>query len=1640
MNCQGFMVSLFSLLLALLNFGGFVAANGAGYPTKNKEKLAPTEVTAGTRSDSWAPGETTRYGRAALYSSRLKGAFAPEASPTPPSVMFLENAEEIVSGETKTGNIASAGQIDSYWFLANAGDTVTILIGEERDHPVNYFAPQVQLVGPGGGVATASAWGTSSARIRLKKVAQSGRYFILCDNHGGTETHGYGVYGVSLLKNPGTATFAIQSGETKKRSITSAGQMDVYSFIATAGDAVTILMGKESDDPSNYFAPQVELHAPDGSIVKALSGDGFACIPGEKLSQAGTYFVVCRNREGTGTNGYGDYGVSLLKNPGTASFPIQSGETKKGSITSAGQMDSYIFTANAGDTVTILMGEEGDDPLNYFAPQVELHAPDGSVVEALSGDASASIQGQKVNQTGTYFIVCRDREGTATNGYGSYGVSLLKNPGTASFSIQPRETKRGNIASAGQMDVYSFTANAGDTVNILMEEEGADPLNYFAPHVELRAPDGSVVKALSGDTSASIQGQKVNQTGTCFIVCRDRKGAGTLSHGAYRVSLMVVPGDPGPDLHLAINHTGTFTAGTNARYTLAVTNRSTAATTGRIRLADTLPAGLTFVSGGGGLDWSCSASGQVATCARTNPLPGGESSNIFLEIEVDGSAVPRVINTATVATEGDTNSGNDTAADTAIVEGSWAGTASKVLLLRRAAADATTDYFNTLLTSNGIAYTEASPGNQLALALSENPVIIAAFSAEPTEFKSYVSLIIEALARGSWMIAEAYGKYIPHYAGIGSAKTTTWSPVVLDKWAFIKGLGSSPLFQNLPAWDPAELPDRPQQYLYSVEKAGSKTRIDYTHPATGLSLAEYLGMNITYGWTGQATDSHYCNDWGGCTAERSVRQASTSLVHYGKGKFMMLMSDPVAAGAFQYGKAAGLIYQNFIRQGLGTMPCVRVLVVGQPQSPTIGSGHAVTLSVAAIGTAPLFYQWYKGQSGYASNPIAGATSSAYTTSPLYETATYWVQVGNSCSSVQSSTSTVSVAGIPAAPSNLRATTVSCNQVDLSWSDNSADERGFRIERKIGSSGTWSEIVRVAANTPSYKDTRLSSGTDYHYRLQALNEVGFSPYSNEAMATSTTNVPPSITSQPQSQSVVSGQTATLSVTATGTTPLSYQWYRGNKGDTANPIYGATSSTYATPALTTSTSFWVRVSNPCASVDSNTATITAVPCVAPSITAQPQSLTIQSGQTATLSVTAAGITPLSYQWYRGNKGDTSNPISGATSSTYTTPALTATTTYWVRVSNDCGSIDSATATVTVQPAPDLKITKSHSGNFTVGSSGAYTLTVTNVGTAATTGTITVSDTLPAGLSYVSAAGANWSCSASGQNVTCTRTTSLAAGATAAITLTVGVLSTAYPTVTNTVTVTTSGDANSGNNTYSDATTVVLPALPAVTVSGLGTTVTPASQQSVTVRLASGYPLPVSGQLQLTFTPEVGILADDPAILFATGGRTVDFTIAANSTQALFSNNQTSVGAQTGTVAGTISIKSTLRYLTTDLTPSPAPGCSGKVDKVPPAITNISASRTGSGFRVVIVGHSTPRQMTGATFRFTATSDVDLRTQSIPVDLSQAFSTWYQRSDSAQYGSLFSLTIDFTVEGPANAIIAVSATLTNAQGIGTEKSVSF
>jgi hypothetical protein len=229
------------------------------------------------------------------------------------------------------------------------------------------------------------------------------------------------------------------------------------------------------------------------------------------------------------------------------------------------------------------------------------------------------------------------------------------------------------------------------------------------------------------------------------------------------------------------------------------------------------------------------------------------------------------------------------------------------------------------------------------------------------------------------------------------------------------------------------------------------------------------------------------------------------------------------------------------------------------------------------------------------------------------------------------------------------------------------EIGHAIGFRHSDQGTPNTFNAIMASTIS-----VSIGTLQQYDRDAVATV----YGNGPSC-----VAPTSATISGGGAVVAGQSATLTAFVNGGNgTFTYNWFEGTPNDTSKPR-GTNSNTFVTPAVTGPVSYWVHISNTCGSVTAQTTvTVQAPNCTPPSIINQPVPQTVNSGATASLSVGAAGSQPLFYQWYEGTTtSDTSKPA--GTNSTFNTPVLTKATSYFVKVSNDCGSIFSNVVTINI-----------------------------------------------------------------------------------------------------------------------------------------------------------------------------------------------------------------------------------------------------------------------------------------------------------------------------------------------------------------------
>ena len=367
-----------------------------------------------------------------------------------------------------------------------------------------------------------------------------------------------------------------------------------------------------------------------------------------------------------------------------------------------------------------------------------------------------------------------------------------------------------------------------------------------------------------------------------------------------------------------------------------------------------------------------------------------------------------------------------------------------------------------------------------------------------------------------------------------------------------------------------------------------------------------------------------------------------------------------------YGSATSNTAEVTVSAPVGVAPSI----TQHPVATTITSGQAATLSVTATGTDPLTYAWYR-----ASDEATVGTAATISISPT-STESYFCTVNNGYGSAVSNTAEVTVsAAAGVAPS--------ITQQPSSVSIIAGESTTLNVIATGDAPLTYqwykNGLVVQGANLSNLQLTSVQLSEDgSSYTVSVSNAFGTVTSSSAILSVGEQTFAASITQHPSNVTVVSGSSATFSVVASGTAPLTYQWYKNSAA-----IAGATSSSYAETAVNNAT-YYVIVDNAYGdAVTSTSATLTVG--IIPSITQQPSSATVISGQSVTLSVTADGTDPLSYTWYEGNT------LAGIGNSISVSP--TTASTYYCTVSNVYGSVNSNTANITVVEAPVIVIPPSN-----------------------------------------------------------------------------------------------------------------------------------------------------------------------------------------------------------------------------------------------------------------------------------------------------------------------------------------------------------
>jgi len=394
----------------------------------------------------------------------------------------------------------------------------------------------------------------------------------------------------------------LTNGVTYCGRISSASEVDEWTFTAAAGDHIAIHIGEITDD--NDFWPWIRLQSPTDSNVANAAGPEAAAIDVAAPVTA-TYKVLVASAD-AGFDGTGFYRLTVTHSPGPVGVgpvdeggALTNGAMHTGRI-SRGDLDTWSFTANAGERISVHVGQTSET--DEFRPWIRLWSPTGIDIASGSGDDAQALYGLTAPATGTYLVLVASFD-SGLDGEGTYrltmvhtGAPVTVSPGDEGGPLTNGGMHTGEIVQ-GDLDVWTFTATAGDRIGVHIGQIAETDL--FRPWIRLWSPAGAELGSEAGDDAAAIFFGNIiaPTTGTYMVLVASFDFPTFDGEGTYRLTMAHTPGpitvsagDQGGPMSNGAMYTGeivqgdldvwTFTANAGERITVHV---------GKISETDTFP-------------------------------------------------------------------------------------------------------------------------------------------------------------------------------------------------------------------------------------------------------------------------------------------------------------------------------------------------------------------------------------------------------------------------------------------------------------------------------------------------------------------------------------------------------------------------------------------------------------------------------------------------------------------------------------------------------------------------------------------------------------------------------------------------------------------------------------------------------------------------------------------------------------------------------------------------------------------------------------------------------------------------------------------------------------------------------------------
>ncbi len=297
------------------------------------------------------------------------------------------------------------GDLDSYTFVAAVGEGIQLRL---VDVNATTFYARTRIYGPTGALVS-DDWGPDVALTSFAAPA-SGTYTVVVADYYGPGT---GNYEVHFTRAPGAdEEGALVNGGLRSGALTK-GDLDSYTFVANVGERLHLRLADV--DGTSYYT-RLWLYGPTGALVTNAWGPEVADLD-VNAPASGTYTVVVADYYGTGT---GNYELHFVRIGANEHGELVNGGVREETLT-RGDLDSYTFTGNVGDSVQLRMTDTTGAALY---PRIFLIGPTGALVTSAWGPDVATLNAT-LAASGTFTVVATDYYGT---GVGTYTFSYTKTP------------------------------------------------------------------------------------------------------------------------------------------------------------------------------------------------------------------------------------------------------------------------------------------------------------------------------------------------------------------------------------------------------------------------------------------------------------------------------------------------------------------------------------------------------------------------------------------------------------------------------------------------------------------------------------------------------------------------------------------------------------------------------------------------------------------------------------------------------------------------------------------------------------------------------------------------------------------------------------------------------------------------------------------------------------------------------------------------------------------------------------------------------------------------------------------------------------------------------------------------------------